>query len=475
MSAVDPNPRSEPGLLRRTIRHRLVPMFCLWLAGTIVLCAASLRYIRPYYRATSLIQVSEPAEDLYGVRGDDENMAESLNTLVQLIRNPGVLQAAAASPKASSLRFIQESRDVVIDLETYLSVRVIPTTSLIEVSMTSNESYEAATLVNAVVDAFMNSNKLLANAGKKSQIDALQEYKKGLEEKSAAIEAKWRSLVGKGNADPQVVIRDQANDEEGAARTVSLDIFRGLEHELFSVSLALAEAEANLRFLTDASTKTEQAPASPATAATLIAEVDLRLKANGELGELAARLKEARDHREELAAKAEPEDPALVEASQKIEALLFEYDKEFAGKAKPLLDESAEATDRASELKEAQTRVRLLKIKQETLRAQFDRLEVKNQDQTADTVSIAMVLEERESLRAMQEAVNKRIEQFTFESKGEARISVVDQATPPGKPYVYRGASFLVMVALFMLPISFTFFLMVEALVGRRRDPFAEV
>ena len=34
----------------------------------------------------------------------------------------------------------------------------------------------------------------------------------------------------------------------------------------------------------------------------------------------------------------------------------------------------------------------------------------------------------------MKEAVNRRLEQLSFEARGEARIRVYNEATPPGSP-----------------------------------------
>ena len=66
-----------------------------------------------------------------------------------------VLSAAAVNPRAAVLERIQKSGDAVLSLKRVIGVAVIPGTSLIEVSMSSDSAFESAVLVNAVVDAFM--------------------------------------------------------------------------------------------------------------------------------------------------------------------------------------------------------------------------------------------------------------------------------------------------------------------------------
>ncbi|WP_435011793.1 polysaccharide biosynthesis tyrosine autokinase (plasmid) [Tundrisphaera lichenicola] len=471
----------------RGVRRYWWLVLMLWVVGSAGVCAAVYKLVKPKYKAVSLIQVSEMADDLYGVRGNNEQLTTFLNTQVQLIKSPGVLQAAAASPKAAVLPKIQMATDVVIELSTDITARVVPTTSLIEVSMTSGEAFEAAILVNAVVNAFMNSNKLLANADKTTQIEALQEYKKGLEEKSAAIEAKWRSLVGKGNADPQVVIRDQVNEEsargegDNPQRTITLDIFREVQHELFVVSMDLAEATAQMEAMKAAIENARNAPTpTPEVDEGLIAEqVEARFRDDRDVIALAHQMMEAREKRDQIGRTTRmPGDPAERKAHENLKRLEARYERLWELKSRQIREEILAAVggkrpfeSAESDLRAAISKVDLLKIKQQTLQTQFDRLEVKNKDQAADTVSIAMVLEERASLRAMQEAVNRRIEQFTFESKGEARISVVDEAQPPGKPFSNNQKKFMAITPVGILGAVLGLVVLLEVRSARVADP----
>ena len=83
---------------------------------------------------------------------------------------------------------------------------VIPDTYLIEVSMISDDSYEAAILVNAVVDAFIKSNEEFTDGMSKTQIKSLDNYLSDLKNQTDELEVKWKELVAKGDLDTQLGI-----------------------------------------------------------------------------------------------------------------------------------------------------------------------------------------------------------------------------------------------------------------------------
>ena len=206
----------------RGVRRYWWLILMLWVVGSTGLCAAIYKQFKPQYKAVSLIQVSDMADDLYGVRGNSEHMATFLNTQVNLITSPSVLTAAGHDPKAAVLPRIQMAPDVVIELRKSIIVRVRPQTELIEVSMTSEEAYEAATLVNAVVEAFMASNAVMADAEKQTQLQGASGFQTELEGRSDAVEKRWRALVAKGKCRPSVATRHRRTERRGpvATRTI---------------------------------------------------------------------------------------------------------------------------------------------------------------------------------------------------------------------------------------------------------------
>src|SRR5439155_66049 len=76
-------------------------------------------------------------------------------------------------------------------------VGVVGGTSLIEVSMVSESPYEAMTLVNAVVAAFMAANNDWSRGITESQVKTLEDYLEDLKRKSEAVDNDWKKLLSK--------------------------------------------------------------------------------------------------------------------------------------------------------------------------------------------------------------------------------------------------------------------------------------
>ena len=118
----------------------------LWVVGSAGIGAAVYLKVKPSYKAYSIVRVVPASNDLYGVRTSGENFDPFLQTLVNLVTSPNVLTAAGSDRIAATLDRVKSAGDVVQELRKVITVGVIPNTYLIEVSMTSNNSYEAAIL-----------------------------------------------------------------------------------------------------------------------------------------------------------------------------------------------------------------------------------------------------------------------------------------------------------------------------------------
>ena len=91
-------------------------------------------------------------------------------------------------------------------------------------------------------------------------------------------------------------------------------------------------------------------------------------------------------------------------------------------------------------------------------------------DPGADAVKIALIQDERETLKGMQDAVTRRLEQLSYEAKGEARIRPVNpnDAMVPNRPISDLAPLVLALIPLAMLFVTFGLFVGVEAFSGPR-------
>ena len=189
----------------------------LWVVGSASIGILIYLNIKPSYRAISLLRVDPEKQNLYNVTGNGEALEPFLQTQVQLITSPNVLTAAGTNRNAAALPRIQKAGDVVQELRKAVNVAVIPGTYLIEVSMTSNDGAEAATIVNAVVDAFTEANSEWSNGMTRVQIQNLEGYKVELSNKIEELERKWKELRRQGQPRGQRQPRPDRKKEDGTA------------------------------------------------------------------------------------------------------------------------------------------------------------------------------------------------------------------------------------------------------------------
>ena len=237
MSLNDPDFKPAPaGLVRRTIRRR---WWAILACGLIVAVPAGLYAMRQYpptYRAFSLLRVEPQMTDLYGIRAKGETHEAFMQTQMLLLTSPNVLSAAGTNPKAAVLARVQQAGDVVQELRKVIAVSVIPQTYLIEVAMTSPNGFEAATLVDAVVEAFMEANYEWSDGMTRAQIRNLEAYHVELKTQIDELERQWKTLAAKGDVDLKAKEANLISPEQGTM----------IERKLVENDLSRIEAQAQL-------------------------------------------------------------------------------------------------------------------------------------------------------------------------------------------------------------------------------------
>jgi capsular exopolysaccharide synthesis family protein len=458
----------------------------LWIVGSVGLSAVIYVKVRPSYRAISLLRVDPAENDLYGVRTRSDSLDPFLQTQVQLITSPNVLTAAGTNPKAAVLSRIQTAGDIVQELRRVIQVNVIPGTYLIEVSMTSNEAYEAATLVNAVVEAFMESNVEWSDGMTRNQIKNLETYLGDLRNQTDEMERRWKELVAQGDPDTQVIKEVQqakaANPEDRTVKegqtvkpgTITIEEYKRVRQELFQVNLDLTQAQAWLDGARKG--KSQAKEGGPAEdEARIYAQDKRRFSADPEVIQLATEMLAAKNKLDDvLRVAAQANDPAERMARRKLDALKARYNNLWETKTRAYHEGPAmggQMVDPEQEIHEAEAKVEALKIKQATLEETSKRLAVSSSHQATNGVEISLILDQRGNLREMQEAVNRRLEQLKFEAKGEARIRPVNAAVPPGRPISDKRMTYLAMTPVGVLGTVLGLIVLLEIRSGRVADP----
>jgi hypothetical protein len=464
-----PSPSGRPGLIRRTLRRHWIGILAASLLVDLVAGFLVFQNVGPTYKALSLLRVDPTMADLFGVKPGGESFEAFLQTQVQLITSPNVLTAAGTNPKVAVLQRVHKAGDVVQELRGAVNVSVIPGTYLIEVSMTSKSGYESATIVNGVVDAFMEANSEWSDGMTRLQIKNLEQYYVDLKNQTDELERKWKALAARGDLDIDPSVDGDPNGP-GVRVTISLEEYRAIRRQLNEVSIELAQAQAWLTTAKQAVTKAGEAP-GPAVEKDLIdQQMKRRFQLDPEAVALVAKIRQAEEKYNEaqrIAPRAE--DAAVIRAKRKLEALneqwqtLWDSKQEIyrqqieGGDGKPL--------DPVREIGDATTAVAKLQARQVSLKSEFAKLDVKTKTRATDAVEIELIRDQRETLKGMQDAVIRRLEQLRYEAKGEARIRPVNPngAMVPNRPISDRRPQFLAILPFATLALAFGFFVGVEA------------
>jgi len=242
---VQPGPGLAPGLLRRTFRNHWLGISLAWLLASALLMTWAIKAIPPTYRAASLLRVDPSTMNLYNQPDQTPNLEAYVHTVVQLLTSANVLTAAGTSSMAGRLPRIQDSKDVVLDLRRAIQVVVLPRTYIVEVSMTSPSPIEAATLVNAVVGAFHDSNVEWSDGMTRNQIKSLEVHLSELKNQSNELERRWKDLVSRG----------EEVERARPSRLVNADHRARIEEKLIEGELRRFQASAEIEALREVGAK----------------------------------------------------------------------------------------------------------------------------------------------------------------------------------------------------------------------------
>jgi len=455
-------------------------VLALWAVGSAGVGAGIYLKVKPSYRAASLLRVSPSETDLYNVRSQGELLEQVMNTQVSLITSPNVLAAAGTNPKAVVLPRIQSAGDVVLELRKVIQVAIIPGTYLIEVSMTGPSAYEAATLVNAVVKAFIESNLEWSEALTRNQIKNLENYLADLKNQSEEMARLWKELVKKGEGG--IVVANPAaaagKAKEGSASTLTsptLEQYKRVAGILFETNMELIAKDAQAKKLRHDYESASRNPAATEDEGRVDMIVTRRLEADSEIRNLFKQVKDAKSRVDDLRAKTRwGNDPAVVKAADKYTRLQADYAEAWDARKSQIRDELASGgkgiINPEDDVRKAEEGVAQLKLRAETLTTELAKVKVENRQQSTDSVEINLLQEGRSSLIGMQEQVSKRLEQLKFESKGEARIRAVNVADPPGKPISDKRVQYLAMAPVGILGAVLVLIVLLEIRSARVGD-----
>lgn len=463
-------------LVRGVTRHWW-QILLLWLVGTGVLGGVVYVKLKPTYETSSLLRVEATSQDPFSVASSNKNDT-FMETQVQLITSTNVLLAAAADPKVVGTRTVQEAVDPVRALREKLHVNIVPRSNLIRIILSAGSSDEAATIVNAVVAAFLKADAEWSESLNRQQIDRLTHYREGLESQVEERKAQLLALADEGDL-PQAPNPNPSKESEaepssginGDRRKVSLEEYGRLRAQLASTEIDLLRAQAELdaqrasyQQRTLSSPHSRNQPAFDPSSDPKIAQV----------------LEQIETVRQKLRAAhhviSNPQnDPASIHYKNEEKRLVNLYHELVAQRQAEVENapHSVSGLDnqRLAQISETTTRINALRATQSQLQVMLRNIDVDVRDHASGAVKASFVKTDLDHLQNLLSVVDRHLHSLNFEARGQSHILLIDEARPSNQVVADKRPKLLMAIPVALLTGLLGLFGLIEIRAGRVTCP----
>ena len=253
---------SPQGVLRGLARNWW-RILLLWLGLSLPLVYLIYSRVEPTYTAYSLLLAEPTQPDLFGGSGSgsgrgSQEIGRYIETQIQSILSDRVLGIAIADRSVVNLPFIRDSEAPLADLKQKLQITNKANTYFIQVSLESTNPQEAATIVNSVVAAYLESHRVYRLGSDGAYKERMQSWLDKLMDEKKAKEKQLFDLMDGGRVDPQALAVNSRNDSEPpqdpddaakalTTKDVSLEQYRRYCDKLVQVNLELVPYESLLQ------------------------------------------------------------------------------------------------------------------------------------------------------------------------------------------------------------------------------------
>jgi polysaccharide biosynthesis transport protein len=446
----------------------------LWILAATAMSFFVYKKLRPTYEASSLLQVDLMSRDPFGESGrawgSDDILLE---TQVQLVTSTKVLREAVSDKSIADLQLIRIAEDPVEVLRGLLVVKVQPKSYLIRVSLTWRSSEEAAALVNAVVNAYLNADADRGDGLTGNQIHRLEEFRDELRKQADTMKKVLLDIAARGNVDPNSKPGEEFADRDDrpsvpSRMSVTAEEYKKFRGDLIRSKLDLAEAVAHLDVLRQR--WLERDHSGPASSSSRLDED--QILQDREVADLVKKIDVARGRY--ISAKRAVRDildPALVRHREALSDLVSQFKVLKAEKLEALRREPQSTNSKLSEsdqaLNVAEARVASLTASKSQLEEMLEQLDIANRNQATDSVKKTLAQTELEQIQGMLDQVNKRVQSLRFASQSASRSVRIDEARPAAAPASDKRPRILAMIPLIALLMVLGVSTLLEVRAGR--------
>lgn len=417
----------SPRLVLRGLARHWWQALLLWIIGSAAL--ASLVYLKyePTYRASSQVMVNVDNSNPYSSSRDITNRGLAdprMQTHLQLVNSQRVLSAVVLKDEIASIDWIRDAENPEAVLNEVITVTPGKGSALLfEVAAETPGKDEATTIVDAVVDAFLDLDDDLANARVQGAIANMEDYRNKLVDEVERLENEVKELAKESdlpsilrNFKDTTTLTDvdpdsQDQGESDGKITVEVSEFRRLHQELLNLEYAEIEARSELEAVRrQAATTNPRSRIEDRVEQAFLANETVRALRDA-LRDLDVQYDEARRRIRN------PGDPALNRLQADRQRLIERYnqlwdDLEPTLRAQLSMDEN----DPTVLVRQAEQQLNNLLLQRDLIQKKLDRVKHEEQSQGVKALEMNFLLTELSQQRKMQETVDRRLEALKFDS-----------------------------------------------------------
>ena len=491
-------PQITPRVLMRGLGRHWWRIMLFWVIVSTPLAYLIYALVEPSFEATSLLVAEPTTIDLYGgtSRGTP-NLSEVkpyLLTQVNLITSNSVLDAALADPAIRNLSLIRSFKDPKAELRQEMRVEIIgENTYLIRVALAAKEPYQAAAIVNAVVEAYIEQhNRYHLTKNRSLKLNLETELKK-LDQKVKDAQEELTKVVERGNvvAPADLTPRTGGTEEDEASRSSFGKVpevrYQQATAELFATDMRVIDAQAALETAKAQLAKVKEMAAaaeeerSQLEAEDFEARMHEEFKKDPDVQPLIAQIVEAREELKRNRTKARRADePSVMAAQRQIDNLMGQWNALWEEKKDEIGDRLKFGGDDmrpeawAAKVADLEATVETLKKKRVNLAKMIEGLKPESTAKNLDQLKAANLNEELRYNRRLQEAVKQRLSQLEFDIGQESyRVEVQDKAQVPQMASNNKRIKYMAAAPVGVLFLMLGLFMLLEVKAERVGDPDA--
>ncbi len=412
----------------------------LWLVASFPILFVIYRFVEPTYEAFSILRIEPKQARLLEMTDENVDLTkvtQFLKTQANLLTTDNVLNAAIVNPNVVNLPLIMNSQDATTDLRNDLSVEIVDDAYLIRVALELTDGNQAATIVNAVVDAYLSYNSEYNRRANSKMTKHLEDHRKNNQNELEKRKHELNGIITETvEAVPKVHVNVDAHGKEfdpsqPTFSTITQEQYNTLAASLIQCDLEYLDAVARLEAVKFGRTR-NQDEIERQLEARIVEEFRDELDVTaiaGRIAQVEAQLEKS--NRENLAESKQ----AALSSQKQIDELKKKYNNLWSDQhnkvRQRLIDEDQGMLSQAK-VRELEAAVEAASRKKLAFTQYIEKMRLKPKESNHDTFQAAFLEAQFKNLMKKDEQIEANIAQLKFEASLDVyRVEKVDPAVAP--------------------------------------------